>query len=124
MSSQPRSLLVLLSVIGLAVVASNETVQAALPDSPARKTALKMMRGVNFGNYLEYQVGAPAADATYSASDFRLARAEWFDHIGIPVAWSLYCGPGPDFPSSSTIFSKADEMVTNALANGLAVVLD
>jgi endoglucanase len=92
-------------------------------NTPAHQTALKFMRGVNFGNYLE----APPntwGTIVYTAQDFALARAEGFDHVRLPIAWHHYTGPGPAFTLSNQIFNKVDFLVTNATNQGLGVMVN
>ena len=93
-------------------------------DTPAHQAALRFMRGVGMGNYLEYPVGHPARTQTYSAGDFSLARAEGFDHVRVPVAWHLYVGPSPTFTLATSIFTSVDSMVNAALKEGLGVLVD
>lgn len=93
-------------------------------DTPAHRAALKLMRGVNVGNYLEFNPGHPAANQTYSRADFLLIKEEGFDHVRIPVAWHLGCGPGPGFGIAPDLFAKADTLVNMALESGLRVVID
>ena len=93
-------------------------------ETPAHQAALKFMRGVNVGNYLEYAVGDPARTVTYTAQDFSLIRAEGFDHVRIPVAWHLHTGSAPAFTVNNTIFTQADSLVNNARNAGLAVLID
>jgi endoglucanase len=57
-------------------------------------------------------------------ADLKLIRAEGFDHIRLPVGWHHYTGPAPEFKLSGDIFAKADEMVTNASALGLNVMVN
>ena len=55
-------------------------------NTPAHQASLKYMRGINLGNSLEYAVGNPAGNITYSAADFTLIRSEGFDHVRRAVA--------------------------------------
>jgi endoglucanase len=116
-----RLFVCLLSLLALSAARS---LAGSMPDTPAWRTAVKFMRGVNFGNDLEYAAGDPVANAAYSSTDFGLARSEGFDHIRLPVAWSLYAGPAPDFIISPDLFARADAMVANALNHGLGIILD
>lgn len=91
--------------------------------SPAHRAIQRFRHGANLGNYLE----APPNQnwgARYSEEDFRAMAREGFDHARIPVAWSHYTGPGPDFPLAPDVFAKTDFLVTNALANHLAVIVN
>jgi endoglucanase len=42
----------------------------------------------------------------------------------VPVGWQHYAGPAPDFTLSPEIFSRVDLVVTNALKNELAVMIN
>ncbi len=91
--------------------------------SPAHDAAQRFMRGVNLGDYLE----APpewSRKINCPAGDFALMRAEGFDHVRVPIGWHHYTGAGPDYAISPEIFARADFVVTNALASGLAVLIN
>ena len=92
-------------------------------NSPAWQAAKLFRRGANLGNYLESR---PDDDwgVTVSASEFELMKHEGFDHVRIPVGWQYYTGPAPDFSLEPDIFSHVDFVVTNALAAGLAVMIN
>lgn len=91
------------------------------PHSPAHLASERFRRGVNLGDYLE----APAGwGVTVAAGEFAQMRAEGFDHVRVPVAWHRHTGPGPDFIISSDFFGRVDFVVTNALASGLAVLIN
>jgi endoglucanase len=91
--------------------------------SPAYRAAKFFQHGVNLGNYLEAPPGHPWG-VTCSADEFAIMRGEGFDHVRVPVGWQHYAGPGPAFALAPEIFSKADFVVTNALANHLAVLIN
>ena len=92
-------------------------------NTPAHQAALRFMRGVNVGNYLEYAPNNPAGNQTYTVQDFALIRAEGFDHVRVPVAWQLYAGPAPAFTLTNSIFTKVDFLVNAARNSGLSVIL-
>jgi endoglucanase len=81
------------------------------------------MRGVNMGNYLEAPPGQDWG-SHYTTNDFINARSQGFDHVRIPVGWNYYAGPGPDYVITNSFFSRVDFMVTNALNQGLAVIIN
>jgi endoglucanase len=93
------------------------------PDSPAHQAAKLFQRGANLGNYLEAPANA-SWGVTLSADEFAIMKREGFDHVRIPVRWSDYAGLGPKFDLPDGIFARADFAVTNALAAGLAVILN
>lgn len=89
-------------------------------NSPAYETAKLFMRGVNLSDYLE----AGNWSITVEAVEFRQIKSEGFDHIRIPAGWHRYAGPAPEFLLEGEIFARVDFAVTNALASGLAVMIN
>jgi endoglucanase len=92
-------------------------------DSSAHEAAKHFMRGVNFGNFLE----APPQQGwmvQHTTNDLALVRAEGFDHVRLPIGWHHYAGSAPKFKLSDAIFDRVDNLVTNATAIGLAVILN
>ncbi len=81
------------------------------------------LRGANFANFLEVPPGESWA-VRHTVADLRAVRAEGFDHVRLPVGWHHYAGPGPDFKLSDEIFGKVDNMVTNATALGLNIIIN
>jgi endoglucanase len=92
-------------------------------ESPAYRAARLFRHGVNLGNYLEVPPDENWG-VTFSADEFALMRAEGFDHVRVPVGWPFYTSPGPNFTLSPEIFRRVDFVVTNALANHLAVIIN
>lgn len=92
-------------------------------DTPAYRAAALFRRGVNLGTYLESPVGQ-IWGVSVAADEFATMRHEGFDHVRVPVRWSDYAGPGPEFRLLPQIFDRADFVVTNALANNLAVIIN
>jgi endoglucanase len=82
------------------------------------------MRGVNLGDYLETSARYFGRGVTVSAEEFAQMRHEGFDHVRVPVGWQHYAGPAPDFSLSPEIFGRVDFVVTNALNDGLAVMIN
>lgn len=93
-------------------------------NSPAYQAAKHFQRGVNLGNYLEAPPGQDWGVPEVAADEFAAMKREGFDHVRVPVGWQHYAGPGPEFLLRPEIFSKVDFVVTNALANGLAVMIN
>jgi endoglucanase len=91
--------------------------------TPAYRAAKLFMRGVNLGNYLEVPPGQNWS-VTVTADEFAIMHAQGFDHVRVPVGWQHYAGPAPDFALSPEIFRRVDFVVTNALANHLAVMIN
>jgi len=92
-------------------------------NTPAHLAARGFMRGANIANDLEVPPGEKWS-TPHTVADLKSIRAEGFDHIRLPVGWHHYTGPAPDFKLSETIFAKADDMVTNATALGLNVIVN
>jgi endoglucanase len=92
-------------------------------DSPAHRAIKLFRRGTNLGNYLESRP-AYFSGAAVSTNEFKIMHDEGFDHVRIPIAWHHYAGPAPDFVLTNLIFSRVDFVVTNALKNQLAVIIN
>ncbi|MGO8837897.1 MAG: glycoside hydrolase family 5 protein [Limisphaerales bacterium] len=92
-------------------------------DSPAQRAAQWFKHGVNLGDYLEVPPDQNWG-VTVSADEFAQMKREGFDHVRLPVGWHHYAGPAPDFPLKPEIFARVDFVVTNALNNGLAVMIN
>ncbi|MBC8097533.1 MAG: glycoside hydrolase family 5 protein [Akkermansiaceae bacterium] len=90
-------------------------------NSPAHLAAKQFRRGVNLGDYLEASWNS---GISFSPEDFARIKAQGFDHIRVPVGWHQYAGAGPGFELKPEIFGKVDFVVTNALANKLAVLIN
>ncbi len=98
-------------------------VSAAEPDTPAFAAAQHFKRGANFGDFLEVPPGQ-GWRVQHTAKDLALMKAEGFDHVRIPIGWHHYAGPAPDYRLSPVIFAKVDDLVTNALALHLSVLVN
>lgn len=92
-------------------------------DTPAYRAAKLYLHGVNLGNYLEAPPGQNWG-VTVSADEFAEMKQQGFDHVRVPIGWQHYVGPGPAFKLSPEIFSRVDFVVTNALKNKLAVIIN
>jgi len=90
--------------------------------TPAYKTAELFKRGANLGDYLEANRRWRGVEIT--AHDFVEMKKEGFDHVRVPVGWHQYAGPAPDFTLEPEIFERVDFVVTNALKNKLAVMIN
>ena len=114
-----------LAADGTGFVPSNppEMKPLANRQSPAYQAARLFMRGANLGNNLEVPPGQNWS-VTVSADEFAIMKREGFDHVRVPIGWNHYTGPAPDFTLSPDIFARADFVVTNALANKLAVMIN
>ncbi|HSY74236.1 MAG TPA: glycoside hydrolase family 5 protein [Dongiaceae bacterium] len=100
---------------GMARIASHHT--------PAYGAAKMFMRGANLGDYLE-SWPVRSWGVTVSADEFAQMKREGFDHVRVPVGWHHYAGPAPDYKLSPEIFARVDFVVTNALKNKLAVMIN
>ena len=82
-----------------------------------------MQRCVNMGNSFE----APS-DLSWGkpldVADFLKIKNAGFDTVRIPVRWSDYTGPAPDFTINSAFMARVDLAVTEALSQDLNVILN
>ncbi len=93
-------------------------------DTPAYRAAKMFLHGVNLGDYLESSPRYFGRGVTVSADEIALMKRQGFDHVRVPIGWQHYAGPAPDFTLSSVIFERVDFIITNALANDLAVIIN
>jgi endoglucanase len=114
-----------LAADGTNFVPSNPPAMARIAShhTPAYSAAKMFMRGVNLGDYLE-SWPVRSWGVTVSADEFAQIKHEGFDHVRVPVGWQHYAGPAPDFRLSPEIFARVDFVVTNALKNNLAVMIN
>jgi endoglucanase len=92
-------------------------------DSPAHRAAQWFKHGVNLGDYLEVPPNQ-GWGVTVSADEFAQMKRAGFDHVRLPVGWQHYAGAAPDFTLAPEIFARVDFVITNALNNGLAVMIN
>jgi endoglucanase len=92
-------------------------------DTPAYRAAKRFKHGANLGDYLE-TTPKHFLGGIVTADEFARMKQEGFDHVRVPVGWQHYTGPGPDFTLDPIIFARVDFAVTNALKNGLAVMIN
>ena len=92
--------------------------------TPAYRAARQFMRGVNLGDYLEAPPRYFGRSVTVSAEEIAQMKREGFDHVRVPIGWQHYAGPAPDFTLAPEIFGRVDFIVTNALNDGLAVMIN
>ncbi len=93
-------------------------------DTPADRAAKWFRHGVNLGDYLESSPQSFGKGVTVTADEFAIMHREGFDHVRVPVGWQHYVGPGPAYRLSPLILGRVDFVVTNALANHLAVIIN
>jgi endoglucanase len=91
-------------------------------NTPAWRAAELFQRGANLGDYLE--ANRHWRQIAVSAEEFAQMKKEGFDHVRVPIGWHQYAGPEPAFALEPEIFSLADFVVTNALKNKLAVMIN
>lgn len=92
--------------------------------TPAGRAARWFQRGVNLGDYLEAPPQYFGRGVTVAADEFTQMKRAGFDHVRVPMGWHHYAGPAPDFTLAPESFGRVDFVVTNALNNGLAVLIN
>ncbi|MGD0674181.1 MAG: glycoside hydrolase family 5 protein [Polyangiaceae bacterium] len=89
----------------------------------AVREAPHLMRGLNLGDALE----APTEGAwgvVLSAADFVAVAHAGFDHVRLPVRFNGHAAPTPPYPIDPLFLQRVDWAIDQALANGLAIVVD
>ncbi len=110
-------------LILLLALCARATAQQEAHETPADRALKGFMRGANFANYLEVPPDQHWS-VRHSIEDIKSVKAEGFDHIRLPIGWHHYAGPAPDYKLSDEIFGKVDNIVTNATANGLNIIIN
>lgn len=95
----------------------------ALPSAKATD-AFSMKRCVNMGNALERPNGASWGGRYYTQEDYERIADAGFDTVRIPIRWSDYTGPAPNYRIHPDFAALAEQNVDAALAVGLNVILN
>lgn len=86
--------------------------------------AFTAKRCVNMGNALETPKGYDWGGRAYGEADYKRIAAAGFDTVRIPVRWSDFTGPAPEFRIHPDFAALVDRQVAWATAAGLNVVLN
>lgn len=84
----------------------------------------QMKRCVNMGNALEAPNGVQWGGGYYDAEDYARIKAAGFDTVRIPIRWSAYTGPLPEYRIHPDFMALAKSNVQVALDNGLNVIIN
>jgi len=90
---------------------------------PAHADTFNTKRCVNMGNALD----APNEGDwghTIEASSFKAIADAGFDTVRIPVRWSAHTKGAPDYKIDEAFFSRVTDVINQALANNLQIVLN
>jgi endoglucanase len=106
---------------GHAAASAPPAAVASVSEISRARPALR--RGMNLGNALD----APNEGAwgvVLRATDFVSIKQAGFDHVRLPVRFSAHAAPGVPYAVDDAFFSRVDWAIDQALANGLAIVVD
>lgn len=100
--------------------ADTNTENSGISYSDEGYVRVPLNRGMNFTCYemVEYRPTEYVLEERY----YRMVQSRGFDHIRLPVNFSLYCDS--QYNISEEIFEKVDKAISLAIAAGLYVVLD
>jgi endoglucanase len=104
-----------------ALLATTASVSVSGADAPR---ALPVGACINLGNQLEAQAETAHGGVRIEPSDFKRIREAGFTTVRIPVRWSNKTGAGPDYAIDPKWMGRVSEVVDQALAAGLNVVLN
>ena len=90
----------------------------------AQHEALPVGHCINLGNHLEPETESAWGGKLVEASDFRRIADAGFETVRIPVRWANKMGPGPEYAIDPVWFARAEEVVDQALAADLNVILN
>jgi len=89
----------------------------------ARLENQPVKRCINMGSALE----APPGENwgyTIRADDFARIRAAGFDTVRLPVKWSAYTGPGPDYTIDPRFLNYVDGVLESAIHRDVKVIIN
>ena len=109
-----------------------------LPNNSAVKRMKELGVGWNLGNQLDaLEDGFSASDAEYGWPDetcwsnqkatqqtFDKIKSYGFTYVRIPVTWTRFIGPAPDYTLDATRLERVAEVIDYAHNAGLSVVMD
>jgi len=101
----------------------NSTPPPQTGNTEITKQCRALGRGINIGNALE----APEEGAwgvRIENDYFTLIKNKHFDSVRIPIRWSAHADAKPPYTIHRAFFERVDEVVGQALANGLRIVID
>lgn len=110
----------------------------ALPNNNAVKRMKELGVGWNLGNQLDaLEDGFSASDSEYGWPDetcwsnqkatrqtFDKIKSYGFTYVRIPVTWTRFIGPAPDYTLDATRLERVAEVIDYAHNAGLSVVMD
>ncbi|MEV3936595.1 cellulase family glycosylhydrolase [Glycomyces sp. NPDC049804] len=124
--------LLLAAPLTLTLLAVPAASQAADPEPQTAEAIVAAMQpGWNLGNSFDSMCcGDEDADETTwgnprpDANFFKAIRAEGFNSIRMPVSWNTHTGPAPDYEIDPDVMARVQEVVDQALAEGLYVMIN
>ncbi|WP_217906718.1 glycoside hydrolase family 5 protein [Qipengyuania atrilutea] len=112
-------------LFGLSTAAAALALAAGpLAAQSAEPSGLPVGTCINIGNHLEPESESAWGGKRIEASDFRNIADAGFQTIRLPVRWSNKTGSGPDFTVDAAWMDRVEEVVDQALAADLNVILD
>jgi endoglucanase len=109
------------SILLAAATALALTTAAPAADAPR---SLPVGACINMGDQLEAQSETAHGGARIEAADFKRIRAAGFTTVRVPVRWSNKTGEGPDYAIDPKWMARVTEVVDQALAADLNVILN
>jgi endoglucanase len=92
--------------------------------TPAAGQGLPVGTCINMGNHLEADSESSWGGKRVEAADFARIAAAGFDTVRLPVRWANKTGEGPDYTVDPAWLDRVTEVVDQALAANLNVVLN
>lgn len=90
----------------------------------AAAQALPVGHCINFGNHLEPETESAWGGKLAEASDFQRIADAGFETVRIPVRWANKTEAGPDYTIDPAWLERVEEVVDQALAANLNVILN
>jgi len=108
----------------IAVLAAAAALLASAAPAATAPRSLPVGACINMGNQLENVSETAGGGARIEAKDFKRIRAAGFTTVRIPVRWSNKTGEGPDYKVDPKWMARVTEVVDQALAAHVNVILN
>ena len=92
--------------------------------APAAAQGLPVGTCINIGNHLEPERESSWGGVRVEAEDFRRIAQAGFETVRVPVRWANKTGSGPDYTIDRVWMDRVAEVVDQALAADLNVILN
>jgi endoglucanase len=85
---------------------------------------IPIRRGINFGDALEAPFEGAWGGHIIKDEYFKLVKDVGFDHVRLPIKWSVYTKKDSPYDIEKKIFDRVDHLIEQAFNNGLYIIIN